>query len=113
MTTVETAGGLAGTWLRPAPAVGVLRLRPDGDGYAAVVDRPAAELFRESIEVAATGGGERVELTAGPALVGADGTRAPLRRVVRPAPAAFAQWCGWYEGGGRTVLLAQIAEEYF
>jgi hypothetical protein len=55
-----------------------------------------------------------VEIAGGrPALILRDGTRAPLTRVLPPDPVEFAAWCGWYEGGGGTLLLTQFPEAYF
>jgi pimeloyl-ACP methyl ester carboxylesterase len=126
---------LTGTWLPAGPPAEPVRLDRDGTGYTATIDRPAQGRFREPLPVitaaaadtppaaaadtpsaaaADTPSGAAVEIAGGlPALVPGDGTRVPLTRVLPPDPAEFAAWCGWYDGGGRTLLLTQFPEAYF
>lgn len=122
MTTGDERTGrrLAGTWIRTEPTVEIFHVAHAGDGYVAVVDRPAAMRFREPVEVVVGGvagtprpGRNRVEVGDGAVVVDSDGTRTPLRKVLQPWPTVLDQWCGWYDGDRRTVLLTQFPEEYF
>jgi pimeloyl-ACP methyl ester carboxylesterase len=114
-----TTTDLTGIWLRPGPPVETVRLDQGGTGYTATIDRPGQGRFREPVPVitgatAGTPPGAAVEIDGGrPVLVAGDSTRAPLTRVLPPDPAGFAACCGWYEGGGRTLLLTQFPEAYF
>lgn len=110
---------LTGTWLQAGPPVELIRLDSSGTGYTATIDRPAQARFSEPVPVS-TGAacdvtpGGAVDIAGGrPALVPGDGTRRPLTRVLLPDPEEFAAWCGWYEGGGDTLLLTQFPEAYF
>jgi pimeloyl-ACP methyl ester carboxylesterase len=111
---------LAGTWISTEPDVALVRLARADGGYTAVIDRPALMRFREPAEVV-TGG--QAGLGHDQALVEAaegrivlaerDGRRLTLRKVTATEPGFLDRWCGWYEGGGRVLLLTQFPEEYF
>jgi pimeloyl-ACP methyl ester carboxylesterase len=116
----EPAEDLAGTWIGTEPAVVLVRLSRDDEGYTAVIDRPAAMSFREPAEVGIAGlagpsaGSMRVEAGQGQVvLADRDGTRMTLRKVTAVEPGLLDRWCGWYEGDGRSFLLTQFPEGYF
>lgn len=81
-------------WLGLSPE-GVTIARADGD--TVLVDRPGRRRYREPI------------VHDGQSLV-VDGVSL---QSMPPLPADLADHTGWYSGGGRRILLAQVAEAYF
>ncbi|HEY1488629.1 MAG TPA: alpha/beta fold hydrolase [Micromonosporaceae bacterium] len=85
------------TWIAPTTGGTVLaREAPDG---TFLVDRPDTGRFRTAEAVAVTDGVPHVDGTA--------------LRPVAVLPPGLASMTGWYEGGGRTILLTQFPESYF
>jgi uncharacterized protein len=96
----------SGTWIGALPGGIALVRRVSAEGRQEVfLDEPGYLRFGQRLPPG------RVAVRDGSLVLrGPDAGDLVLRKVTVPVPGALDSWCGWYEGGGRTLLLTQFPE---